>query len=55
MNVTMTKKRDTNSVLKSKPATHIYQNNTSAIRYLVDETINPATEHIILKIVGLIL
>ena len=30
----------------------IYQNNTWTIRCLVDETIDPATQHIILKIVG---
>ena len=40
---------------KSKPATHcfisIYQNNTWTIRCLGDETIDPATQHIILKII----
>ena len=30
----------------------IYQNNTWTIRRLVDETIDPVTQHIILKIVG---
>ena len=30
----------------------IYQNNTWTIRSLVDETIKPGTQHIILKIVG---
>ena len=41
---------------KSKPATHtvlfsIYQNNTWIIRHMVNETIDQATQHIILKIV----
>ena len=30
----------------------IYQNNTWTIRCLVDETINPATQRIVFKIVG---
>ena len=30
----------------------IYQNNTWTIRHLVNETINPAAQHIVLKIVG---
>ena len=30
----------------------IYQKNTWIIRHLIDETINPATQRIILKIVG---
>ena len=39
---------------KSKPTVlfSIYQNNTWTIRYLVDETIKPATTPFILKIVG---